>query len=594
MPKSAVARGGGLQAYGIVSPALGLKDDLPSILVKDRFSIDGINTVDVFYRRGMVERVTKRLAEFSQTLPDNVLLIDQFWKKDQTFKLMVATKRDLAYRDAAGNRFVYVTPKYSTGTIQVVNGSAVVTGSSTAWTTSGLAAGDFITIGTTYSTDDTWYEILTVDSDTQITLTVVYAQANGGPGLAYQARKTYNGTATDYWRAATFNLTDEWIATNGIDNLQVYTGSGQAADVSGSPPKCRGLTVYENYLVLFDITSGGNRFPQRFQWPNLATTTGWATGDAGSADIDGVGSIKAAGRIQGFLIFLSDRSIDKVWLTTAATVFERRRIADGIGCDAGGSVIQTHRGIYFHASDNTFRFFDGFSWPIISSNVRETAINVHPTYLPNIQGHFNEEYQLCLWAIPTTDSSGRLDRVLLYDNEEKTWGVIDVDVVCFGAYEQETTYTWNTLPFSTWDSWAWDRWDSRFGLANSPIDLIGGYDGKVYRFFGAETDDGTAYTGKVTLDVDLGSKDRPHLRKRVLYIDVYAMREGSGTLSLLASPDYAGFQSLGSVSLDGDGEILKQRLVVDFSAKNFLFQASGANHFRFIGAVFWFVEQGYR
>ena len=172
--------------------------------------------------------------------------------------------------------------------------------------------------------------------------------------------------------------------------------------------------------------------------------------------------------------------------------------------------------------------------------------------------------------------------------------MVSMEASCFGTYEQETTYTWNTLPFSTWDTWAWERWDSRFGFANAPIHLMGAYDQKLYRFFGAELDNGSAYTGKVAFDTDLGNKKTPHLRKRLLYVDVIAMREGSGTMAINVSPDYVGYQQIGTVSLDGTGSILKERIDCDISFKNALVQATCAGHFQLIGLIFYYVSVGYR
>lgn len=728
----------GLEPYGILSPTLGLKDDLEALLLKDGYLTGPLDdTVDVFYRQGAIERAKKRLEEFTQSFPDNVLLIDQFYKRDQTFKLMFGTKRDLAYRDDANNRMVYVTPKWSTGVIMVTNASLKVYGgtlidhcdtdpvawvddtggqvtvsrettikqentasvklafaagagtglvahhvissinltavdsigcwirssvalsagdfklllddtaactsplesidipaiSADTWTwvnvaiatpanltavvavglnqvvdkgafdlyldfivggdwTDQLNAADFLTIGTTYSTADTWYEVASVQNDTELTLTAVYAGSTAYQ-QAYQARQTYTGTATDYWRSVTFELTDEWIATNGVDNPIAYPGSGQAATLAGAP-KTRQLTVYEGYLVFGDVTDAGNRFPQRLQWPNHATTTGWATGDSGNLTIDGIGILTGFAKLQGFLLAFSERAIDKLWLVTGTTVFEKKRAVDDLGCFAPNSIIQTNEGVYFWAPDNTFRFFTGFTWESISGRMETFLKNLHPDYEANMQSLYNEEFDLCVWAVPSSASTGRLDTVLIYDPAEDTWAVMDLDVVSLGSYQIETAFTWNTLPYGTWDTWPWEKWDTRMGLENAPIDLLGAYDGQVYRLFGSDTDDGAAYTAKFALPVDLGGKKAPHLKKRVLFVDIFAMNEGNGTLAFNLSPDYEGYQALGSVSLSGSPSILRQRIAVDVSFFNAILQGYGTTRFRFLGIVFWAVPSGWR
>ena len=405
---------------------------------------------------------------------------------------------------------------------------------------------------------------------------------------------TYTGTATEYWKSTTFELTDEWIITNGVDNVQMYNGSGQAADLSGSPPKCRQLYSYEGYLVFGDVTDAGNRYPQRIQWANHATTTGWAVGDSGNLDIDGVGILTGFARLQGFLLALSERAIDKLWVVVGDEVFDKKRALDGVGCYAPDSIIETNEGVYFYGTDNTFRFFTGFTWGSISSRIEGILKNLHPDYEANIQSLYNEEYDLCVWAIPSGNSTGRLDTLVVYDPDEDTWGISDRDVACMGSYEVETQYSWNTLPFTSWDSWPWEKWDTRLGLEGAPIDLIGGYDGQIYEIFGSDTDDGSDYTAKFGFPIDLGGKKSPHLKKRVLFIDVYTMSEGSGTLYFNINKDYAGFEAVGSIDLAGSAEILKQTIPCDFSLFSGIFQGYSTSRFRFLGVVFWYISLGRR
>ena len=60
--------------------------------------------------------------------------------------------------------------QYSTGTVSINNGSATVTGSGTLWASNVSAADSFTIAG-----DGVMYDVASVDSDTQITLSVNYA-----------------------------------------------------------------------------------------------------------------------------------------------------------------------------------------------------------------------------------------------------------------------------------------------------------------------------------------------------------------------------------------------------------------------------------
>jgi len=90
---------------------------------------------------------------------------------------------------------------YVTGTATFTAGSAVVNGSGTGWTSSPIGPGWALradSVGTNY-------EVLSVDSDTQITLTASVAAGDGATGAAYTASPaaTTFAVATDYGVAMT-------------------------------------------------------------------------------------------------------------------------------------------------------------------------------------------------------------------------------------------------------------------------------------------------------------------------------------------------------------------------------------------------------
>ena len=75
---------------------------------------------------------------------------------------------------------------YTTGTVTATNGSPTITGSGTAWLAN-VGPGDKILVRALSSSNRTFYEVLSVDSDTQITLTSNFAETTGS-GLTYILR----------------------------------------------------------------------------------------------------------------------------------------------------------------------------------------------------------------------------------------------------------------------------------------------------------------------------------------------------------------------------------------------------------------------
>lgn len=87
----------------------------------------------------------------------------------------------------AGLRFIYQEQDtamsqddYTTGTIEVTNGSTAITGTSTVWAQTQVG----LYLQTTDGTDGNWYEIDSVDSSTTITLRTPYVGPSGS-GKAY-------------------------------------------------------------------------------------------------------------------------------------------------------------------------------------------------------------------------------------------------------------------------------------------------------------------------------------------------------------------------------------------------------------------------
>ncbi len=64
----------------------------------------------------------------SEVLSGPVLLVDQYWKTDATYELMVCTTKDVYKYDFNNSRYDYLTPKYDTGLIKVTNGSKTIHG----------------------------------------------------------------------------------------------------------------------------------------------------------------------------------------------------------------------------------------------------------------------------------------------------------------------------------------------------------------------------------------------------------------------------------------------------------------------------------
>ena len=147
--------------------------------------------------------------------------------------------------------------QYKSGTAEVTQGSAVVTGTGTAWTLNVSPGDSFVMAGSGLV-----YDIGSVDSDTQLTLTVPYTGGDRAGAYAVQRDFTADGipemasgdieTATIFTRAmrkiqSRFNLLTG-VAANGAPTFADTT-----AGIAGTSdteffwvPDAGGLTLYQN------------------------------------------------------------------------------------------------------------------------------------------------------------------------------------------------------------------------------------------------------------------------------------------------------------------------------------------------------------
>ena len=159
--------------------------------------------ITIFLKEGTISETT------SIVLPDNVVIIGE--------------NKSTSIVDFGGNAVGLEldngsTP-YITGTISVTNGSAVVTGSGTLWLAN-ISPNDYIRIR------DTFFQVSSVDSNTQVTIISVY-EGQTGTGLDYTAVPMRTGTFRNF--TVQNNTTVSLLTLNNtigvtVDNMNFISG----------------------------------------------------------------------------------------------------------------------------------------------------------------------------------------------------------------------------------------------------------------------------------------------------------------------------------------------------------------------------------
>lgn len=161
------------------------------------------------------------------------------------------------------------------------------------------------------------------------------------------------------------------VYTNGVDNIRKYNGTGNDADLGGSPPKCKFLIDFKGYLVLAYVIDGDDFFA-RVQWSDTGDAEEWdpLTSNAGSTNLlDDSEQITGIGRFSDFLTIHKESSIYLGQLIGSGTETFRFTRKETPGAVANGSIQNLPDGTQIFLARDGFRLFNGVTSTLIGSSI---------------------------------------------------------------------------------------------------------------------------------------------------------------------------------------------------------------------------------
>ncbi len=574
--------------YPIFEPKAGVKLDSPEQFIRNN-GLSPYSRNMEFYQGRLQSRLG--LAKFStQLLPDPVLFCDQYWQYSSTWYLMVCTKRDIAYYDFGEARFSYLTPIYNTGTIEIKTGELnKVYGNGTTWTTN-LKAGDFIKIGAgALHTGSTWYEILTVDSNTLLTLKTNAVITTAG--TAYEARKTFGGLDNDLWCATSFtdiHYGRIWIATNGVDTPIRWAGTGQVVNIAGlEHTAAKFVNSFKDRVIWMWTVEGGQNQPVRIRWSAVGDCEDNDAGDFRDCNEGEDWITNAVIFSNYFIVFKERKAYIGRWVGGTYT-FDFDISNQCVGCFAPFSVVATQGGIFYYGVDNKFHFFNIISDISISDEILSYVQDFNPQHEGETYGYEVEFRNQIRWACPHSDTD-HLNAMLVFDYNEKIWQIWEYANeyahVCVGSYILEADLY---VDDPVWGEYYVDEqegfWDERTFLSGAPVIIYGGRDGYIRQADIGTQDDGVDYTRTFrTKRLDF---KMPDYTKRLWKQQFWFESSTSGSVIVkLKKGDSENFEALEhTISLiDASKDIIKSNITWDKESDVFQNEIESTNHFALIG-----------
>lgn len=612
-----------MRHFAITTPVMGLRKDWPSVLL-DKSFMPAMQNVQFWNGETRTAKMRRRhfvRQSFECTVASPVVTVSG----DVTSKFPETAFDLVMYNDAGSQVFnsdtAQVTCTYDAGT-----GLTTFTSEDAANHPLSFAATHIALVTAGMETDPTELAFLQVPVPDGNPI-IRYHDHLGDEGDIYFFAFTkdnvylWSTTLTDwlcafeatectYWSSASFN--GFLIITNDVDAPQAWNGAVEAssfetlATVTGNEngsditiAKAKFVTTFEGHVLFANyVLSNSSDYSNGIICSALDDHEDWdqsGVSDASAFYVEGEGVIDGGFGAKGdYLYVFKDRSARVFWYTGTDSVFNSRPFAIKVGTISPDSIINDADGnLYFYGSDMAFREVD---LGIISNALGDDSRNIvqTPDLLSKIRSAYIAEYAEVWWSVPFGSQATGNNTTFCY--KKGVWYQRDLAASAFGKYRENANYTWDTLPFSSWDEWDWASWDSVSGVSGWPLDVCADANGYSYLSHAAYMDAGTAYTSYFVLTTDLGDLTMLRWYKRMLAMQLFIQKEGDEAIDVYVKRDNEPlWQLAGSISVTTqENEVLTERLPVDYRAKRFEIKISSQKPFRFLGLEFDYELSGTR
>lgn len=487
----------------VADVGFGLEYSKPPIAIPDGFLLDGLNF------RVHLHTLTNDKVGWVRTayprLNGPVMNIFTYRNRAGTSKTIFATFTDL-YQVTGATTVAYLTPTYSTGTVDVSNANpAVVTAASGTpnWVTNGIKHGDQISFGSAneHSTSATWYTINTVDGESQLTLS---SAVTGAPltGSTYTIRRLFTGDDHDMWEAVmwidTGGASDYIYITNGKDSIVRWDGSTATVVASAATFQARHLAIYNNMLIFGDLTVSGNDMPGdiRNSVPGNPedTTTGLASQFKVHDSFEPILFMKTLGDNLAIYSGPDPGNVVLAQFVGDPIVFVLRKAVSDTGPISSRVVADLGDFHQFLAQDIGYRF-DGAGLQPYGPQVWQKFLGLRDPSRQHLAFNvFVEEHSEVVWAVPLSDDAvlspvavpttafvGHYSEQKTLNQPHDPFSRRQFPFLSAGFLANTTTVTWDSLSMA-WDTNA-TAWNDSSLIAAFPQPITGDHLGDTYYIY---------------------------------------------------------------------------------------------------------------
>lgn len=242
---------------------------------------------------------------------------------------------------------------------------------------------------------------------------------------------------SDNWQFVQFGNFIIAVQVNTVPQVYDLTSSSSFANLGGSPPEARYVSVVGRFVVLSGLLS----FPYRIHWSGLNAVTTWTSGTNSSdyQDLPDGGIVRGVAGGE-FGVILQDRAIRRmIYAPGSPLIFQIERVAEDTGIYAPYSLVRAGERI-FCLSERGFLGMNlqGYPEPIGKERVDRTVLGeIDVESLQLMIGAADPKASRVFWTYKTTSGTdGLFDKLLCYDYALNRFSRISVSGEYIGSISQ--------------------------------------------------------------------------------------------------------------------------------------------------------------
>jgi len=244
--------------------------------------------------------------------------------------------------------------------------------------------------------------------------------------FAYGVQRPDTGTVTP---ATTWSL-DTWgeylVACSDADGKLYewqlgFSTPTLAAAITNAPTSCNAvMTTAERFV--FALGAGGD--PRKVQWCDQENNTVWtpaATNQAGSFELQTVGSLKAGKRVRGVNLLFTDVDVHVSTYIGLPYVYSFEKAGSGCGLISTQAVAAIDTAAIW-MSNSGFWVYDGYVKPLACDVGDYIFQNINANQVSKVYAVHNSKYGEIIWFYPS-NASNENDSYVTYNYRENHWAI---------------------------------------------------------------------------------------------------------------------------------------------------------------------------